>query len=1094
MIEIFQESTVFDLYIDDQKKHEFQPEVVLESFAKLAWAITYEPDVNPCHLDVLSSLDKKRLIDLNSKISTRSPDNPVALHALIGKNYRLRMENIALLSTTERMTYAELGQQSATVAHLLNSQGVKSGGSVGICMDRTIFSIVSLLGILRAGAAYVPMDSFHPAGRIAQIVEKADIKYVVTDRSMSQKFQNLPVTLVMPSWSTKEIPSNWSEETSVDPSNPVYVMFTSGSTGTPKGVIHGHSPVSQSVLECIKDFKIDSSTRFMQGASLAFDASILEVFAPLVVGGCLCMPSQDERNGHLESAMRKMRVTDAWMSSGLTTQIQPQNLPDLRSLSVGGESPPKEALSAWAPHVQFNNFYGLTEAGVWDTFKSCMKPGDDPKNIGQGIGRASCWIVDPSNVHRLRPFGAEGELVIQSPYLAIGYLQDREKQSASFLDISSLKWRSMTSAHKGSRIYRTGDLAKFNEGGDIIFIGRQNGFVKIRGLRVDLGEIERVINSKIETGRSAVVVSDADPSNVEIVAFVEAESPSQNGHFADTMHDLLSDMLSSYMIPSIFIPIESLPLTASKKLDRQGLRQRLSKMGQSELLGFRKGGYGNITFDDIPETRSTALDLSNTVADMLRSKDLEFALSLSGRNFPLDAVGLTSMQFVTLCNMIKKKYGKDIKVQDIRQASLDVLDLEELVLSGSTKHASKSKRRDLLGDLDGLVSQMSLAHLRGKSVFLTSITGFLGSQILRNLLERKDIDHIIGLVRADNIEKAKEKVQEQGEIGKWWQPEFHNRIEIVLGDLAKPYLGLQKTDWNRLFSEESGQKIDGLIHNGAKVNWMDNYESLERVNVQSTVTILSAMASMMNPFPLVYVSGGYMPGDGETHTDVARVLSDSCGYDQTKFMSELLITEYNKHLDWTNPTAPKARTIIPGFIVGTQKEGIAHTEDFLWRLAFSIVRLRAVDRDPGHLAVAGVDQISGLISDCIFQRGSYSTRAMRLSDGVSTNDLCQVLSENLNVNIKEMDHEEWMRLLREDVEGADFEHPFAPVLTWFEDNIRDFMSAENHPLENKIFENEGILKSLQSSVNYLQKLGYFVGGSQGSGSGSDKIAIFKRSE
>lgn len=206
MIEIFQESTVFDLYIDDQKKPEFQPDVVLESFAKLSWAITYEPDVNPCHLDVLSSLDKKRLSNLNCKISTRAPDNTVALHALIGKNYHRRTENIALQSTTERMTYTDLGQQSAIIAHLLSSQGVKPGDSVGLCMDRTIFSIVSLLGILRAGAAYVPMDSFHPAGRIAQIVEKADIKHVVTDQAMSYKFQNLPVTLVMPSWSTKETP------------------------------------------------------------------------------------------------------------------------------------------------------------------------------------------------------------------------------------------------------------------------------------------------------------------------------------------------------------------------------------------------------------------------------------------------------------------------------------------------------------------------------------------------------------------------------------------------------------------------------------------------------------------------------------------------------------------------------------------------------------------------------------------------------------------------------------------------------------------------------------------------------------------------
>ncbi|KAJ5263425.1 hypothetical protein N7478_011030 [Penicillium angulare] len=1092
LVEIFQESTIFDIYINSQKRPEYQPGAVLESFSRVCREIAFKPEAKLCQLNTLGSLDSKKVFQLNARGANKIPTTPETLHSLIGKNYDSRPNDISLLSTETHMTYSELGEQSAAVSQLLTLKGVKAGDYVAFCMEKTIFSIVAVVGILRTGAVYVPMDVFHPTGRIAQIVEEAEIQYVVTDQVMRHKFDGLPVALIMPVQSEQnEIPENWAAETNPDPSNPVYVMFTSGSTGSPKGVIHEHAAVSQSLLDCLEDLKIDSSTRFMQSASLAFDASIMEVFAPLVAGGCLCMPSQDERNGDLESAMQKMGVTDAWLTPGLTAQIKPQSLSDLRTLSVGGEPPSAETLAVWAPRVKFNNLYGVTEAGVWDTVKVAMKAHDNPKNIGRGIGSVACWIVDPENVQKLRPFGAEGELLIQSPYLAKGYLKDPEKEASSFLDSSSLNWRPMIHAKNGSRLYRTGDLAKFNENGELIFLGRQTGFIKIRGLRVDLGEVETAINSNIQQGRSAVVVLDADPSNIEIVAFVETESHPRNG-LADEMHGHLVETLPSYMIPSIFIPLKSLPLTASKKLDRQTLKVQLSKMGQRDLLSFRKGGFEDVAYEPIPETRPTALDLSFVISDMLKCKDEGYAMSLGGHNFPLDAVGLTSIHFVSLLNTIRKKYGKSIKIQDVRQASMSVYDLENLVINDQSQVPAKTDQRDLLANLKELLSTMPLVHVRGKTLFLTSITGFLGSQILRQLLETSEVDHIIALVRGETLEVARNRVQEQAEIGKWWRDEFHDRIEIWLGDLNKPQLGLDKSNWSRLFADGKQRKVDGIIHNGAKVNWMDNYENLEKTNVHSTAHILSGMATMSNPFPLVYVSGGYMPAEEETHQEIAKSLSDACGYDQTKFMSELLINEYNQHLELANPIAPRARTIIPGFIVGTQKEGIAHTEDFLWRFAFSISRLQAISKDFGHLTVAGVDQVSDLVSKIILRPRDYPVETIRLFDGVSTPTMCRVLAEKLNIKIRPMEHKEWMKLLREDVEAADFDHPFAPVLAWFEESVWQFMDGQTNTWKNKFYNEEDILKSLKSSVGYLKNLGYFVDG--GLGANAENAAIFTRTK
>jgi non-ribosomal peptide synthetase component F len=217
------------------------------------------------------------------------------------------------------------------------------------------------------------------------------------------------------------------------------------------------------------------------------------------------MVSQEERNSDLESVMEKLKVSHAWLTPSMTRQVRPDNLPNLHSLNVGGEPAPAELVSTWCERVEPNNLYGLTEAGVWDTLKREMQPGDNPRDIGRGISHVACWITDLSNVHKLMPFGAEGELLIQSRGLALGYINGPAPQKDVLLDPSALEWANFMPRMEGSMICRTGDLARYNENGDVIILGRQTGYVKIRGLRVDLGEVENAINSCLKSSHSAVV-------------------------------------------------------------------------------------------------------------------------------------------------------------------------------------------------------------------------------------------------------------------------------------------------------------------------------------------------------------------------------------------------------------------------------------------------------------------------------------------------------------------------------------------------------------------------------------------------------------
>ncbi|CAI7597828.1 unnamed protein product [Penicillium glandicola] len=1094
VIAISNDRIMANLYSNGFKRPELKPCAVLKSFKNIHQTLAFQADVKIGDISTVTPLDIERLYQVNGTKKVHDDRSPQCLHVLINRHYSRYPETIALASTSLNITYAELGKRSAAIAHFLTNKGIRPGDTVGLCLDRSVWTIIVVIGILRTGAAYAPMDSSYPLGRISQIVERADVQCVVTDDKLRRKLQDLKAELVtLAELQEAEVPKEWLEEANVDASKPAYFMFTSGSTGVPKGVIHGHATVSASLLECVEEFQIDNSTRYMQSASLSFDASILEIFAPLVVGGCLCVISQEERNSDLESVMRGLKISHAWLTPSMTPQIRPENVPDLRSLGIGGELPSAGLLSIWGDRVQLHNMYGTTEAGVWDTVKKGIKAGDNPRNIGRGIGNVACWITDPSNVHRLMPFGAEGELLIQSPHLALGYLKDPDRQAKALLDPSSLEWAPFIPNIEGSRVYRTGDLAKYNEHGEIIFLGRQTGYVKIRGLRVDLGEVENAIDSCLKTGRSAVALSEHEDEgcNIEIVAFIETNDY-QEDQLAEGVHDQLSKFLPTYMIPTLFVPISSMPLTLSKKIDRQQLRSRLLQMSQKGLQSFRKGGLSLGDCPQIPETKAIAREISNIIADMLETKDQEFAVSVRGKDFSLISVGLTSMQLVSLVNSIRKRYQKKLNIEDLQNSDVTVCNIEDYLLGEKTLKKKASQARNLMADLAKLKPKLDFIRIRQATVFLTSITGFLGSQILRSLLEHPEIGCVIGLVRAKDEEQARKKVQQHAELGRWWQPEYQDRIEFWIGDLSKPKIGLDESKWNRLFATDTIERIDGIIHNGARVNWMDSYEDLELVNIHSTIDILSGLSKMGSPCTLIYVSGGYMPMKPETHGQIARKLAEASGYDQTKFMSQLLLTEYNKHLAQKDTKAEKSRTVIPGFIVGTQKEGIAHTEDFLWRLAFSIIRLKAVSNDLHYITVAGVDQVANLIADVFLQPDQYSSEAINCVDGVRVSTFCDVLSKQMQMPIERMDHEAWMQLLRADIAEADFDHPFMPVLRWFEENIWQFMGDKDSIPENCYFDQMETIVALESSVRYLMDVGY-LSHSEPSHEKLDKTAVFSRS-
>ncbi|KAI9932469.1 hypothetical protein MW887_008710 [Aspergillus wentii] len=515
-------------------------------------------------------------------------------------------------------------------------------------------------------------------------------------------------------------------------------------------------------------------------------------------------------------------------------------------------------------------------------------------------------------------------------------------------------------------MYKTGDLARHDQNGDIIFFWRKSEFVKIRGLRVELGEIETRINSLLNGGRSAVLVRDKD-GDPEVVAFVEKG----HGHEMSSTNWIrrrLRNFLPSYMFGSPCF---------------------------ENLMKLRSGEGSNPDWQEIPADRIIAIEISHLVVDILEAKRTSSMEFLREPDFPLVNAGFNSVHISFLAASIRKKYGKNITITDLHRPGTTVCGIEEMIAGTKAGEVTKGSSRNLLEDLGAIKKRLPFStetppfQFASKTILLTSITGFLGRQMLRFLLQHPSVNRIIGLVRAKDLDQAREKIKQQALIGQWWRDEYQSRIEIWLGDLSKPRLGLHQNNWAALAGKDDQTQIDGIIHNGAK-----NHAS--------------------------------------------------------RF--------------------PRAITTKPGFIVGTKDEGVVYTDDFLWRLAFSILKLGAISQDlvESHIPVAGVDHVASNTIENLFTAPG-STR-IQLLDGVSMATFCDILHSQTGIPIKTMHHGPWMKILQTDVEQAEYDHSFLPLMEWFRANAHDLMGNPSNDY-NQHFD-EDIKAALVKSTGYMMNIGF----------------------
>jgi amino acid adenylation domain-containing protein len=511
---------------------------------------------------------------LGSKWNDTSSDYPrnLCIHQLFEQEAMRRPDAVAIRIADEQLTYRQVNERANQVAHRLRKLGVGPDVMVGTLLDRSLDLVIWLLGILKAGGAFVPLDPNYPMERLEFMAADIAAQVMLVQDSVVQRLSD-PTWLRGKSLSLEQNRAEIAQESAENPTNQTtaeslaYVMYTSGSTGQPKGVMVSH----RAVVRLVKNTNyIDLSEQqvFLQFSPISFDASTLEIWGALLNGGCLAvMPPEKQSLGDLGTAIRQYGVTTLWLTAGLFNVMVEQRVEDLRPLRqlvAGGDAlSPAHVRKALKnlPGCRLINGYGPTEG---TTFSCCHTiSAEDAEGssipIGRPIANTQVYLLDSEN--QLVPPGDVGELCIGGDGLARGYLNQPELTAAKFV-------RHPFRDEPETRIYKTGDLARYRPDGTIEFLGRSDNQVKISGYRIEPGEIESVVMQHPSV-RSTVVVPRQDaPGEKKLIAYVVAEE--RGCSFAE-LRTYLQQKLPAYMMPSAFVLLDALPLSPNGKVDRAAL-------------------------------------------------------------------------------------------------------------------------------------------------------------------------------------------------------------------------------------------------------------------------------------------------------------------------------------------------------------------------------------------------------------------------------------------------------------------------------------------------------------------------------------------
>jgi amino acid adenylation domain-containing protein len=489
------------------------------------------------------------------------------LHELFAEQVTLTPEATAVIFEGRQLSYAELNSRANRLAHYLINQGVRTETLVGISMQRSLEMVVGLLGILKAGAAYVPLDPGYPEERLAYMFDNAQLSVLLTQSELAQR-PSAKVICLDTDWSEIEAESDTNPNVPISEANLAYVIYTSGSTGRPKGSMNTHRAISNRLLWMQEQYQLTTTDRVMQKTPFSFDVSVWEFFWPLITGATLVVarPEGHRDSRYLAELIKEQSITTMHFVPSMLRVFLEEAAIDacssLRQVMSSGEALTYDLVEKFERKfaAKLHNLYGPTEAAVDVSYWECEAEGNRAVPIGRSISNTQLYVLDPW----MQPaaIGVIGELYIGGVAVGRGYWRKAALTAERFVP-------DPFNRDGGARLYRTGDLVRYLSDGNIEYVGRIDSQVKIRGNRIELGEIEAALSEQPGVSEAVVIVKEETPGDARLVGYVVWEAGVETNSAA--VREALRRRLPDYMAPAALVTQERMPLSPSGKVDRQAL-------------------------------------------------------------------------------------------------------------------------------------------------------------------------------------------------------------------------------------------------------------------------------------------------------------------------------------------------------------------------------------------------------------------------------------------------------------------------------------------------------------------------------------------
>jgi amino acid adenylation domain-containing protein len=547
--------------------------------------------------------DLRKLMDWNAVV----PSKPcVAVHQVIQANVSTAPRDTAICASDGELTYEELDWRSGQLAVEILAQGGGPGTLIPLYFEKSRWAVVAMLAVLKMGGGIVLLDPSYPNKRIQAILAQTNSQVIISSRELATKqiveTIGLPLVVVdakSPIWKKSFDPSYLPTVTA---ESIFYLIFTSGSTGEPKGLVVDHGSFIASARDYKPVVELSRQSRVLQFSSFAFDATFIEIFATLMAGGCVCIPSEEARMNDIHSAIRDLQITHGIITPSYARLIKPETVPSLKVVWLVGEAVRASDVAKWAHRVRLLNGYGPAECAAITTVQHYERGKNiNPRDIGHPCG-CVLWVCDPQNYENLLPVGATGELYIEGPNIGGGYVDDPVRTAAAFLEPP--RW--LQELRRGScpQVYKTGDLVRFTEDGRLHYVGRIGEQFKLRGQRIEPSSVEHRLLQDFEGAVevAAIIVAPRGAEDRPILVALILERGNQNRSNSDAglfatptkgfsqrsgiARNKMQERLPEFMVPSVMIPVYSMPHNASGKLDRRRLQQEITARTREELMQY----------------------------------------------------------------------------------------------------------------------------------------------------------------------------------------------------------------------------------------------------------------------------------------------------------------------------------------------------------------------------------------------------------------------------------------------------------------------------------------------------------------------------